>query len=418
MNSADSEHLRGSFEELGLVYTENIHAADVVVLNTCVVRQAAEDKATGLLGSLRKKRPHSNSAVLAVMGCMVGVDSRSLSQRFPQVNIWARPQQFSPIVEAAAKITEQKPDGCLSGLTPRTGLGASVHVPVVHGCDKFCTFCIIPYRRGREVSRPISDLKAEVRQLVKHGVKEITLLGQNVDSYGHDLRPRKDLADLLEFMEQIERLQRIRFLTSHPNDMSTRILQAIRDLPKVCESMSLPFQAGNNRVLSDMRRGYSSEQYLEKVAEVRETVPNITMVTDVIVGFPTESRKQFEDTLKILDSVRFDKVHSAAYSERPGAFAARKIPDTIIRAEKKRRLHEVNSLQEDIQRIINSKLVGSRFSILVDQSKHDCLSGRTRGDKLVRIKNCRPGIGIGDVVKAEITITSPWSLEAQLANTN
>ncbi len=411
MNKADSEMLEGGFEELGLVPSSKPEDADVAVVNTCVVRQAAEDAATGLLGRLRPRNGKRTPRMIAVMGCMVGPDSKTLRRRFPQVDVWARPQQFSPILEMTASLAGRDPDGCLTGRTP-SSLGVSAYLTVVHGCDKFCTFCIIPYRRGREFSRSTKEIVEDVRVMVGRGVKEVTLLGQNVDSYGHDLRPRRDLADLLEDVNEVEGLERIRFLTSHPNDMSRRILEAVKSIPKVCENINLPFQAGNDRVLADMRRGYTRTQYLEKVAEVREIIPNVALVTDVIAGFPSETTKDFEDTLDILERVVFDKVHAAAYSERPGAYAARRIKDDIPREEKKRRMSCIITLQETLQRKRNLSLIGKKFNILINNNKDGNLSGRTRGDILVYVKK---GVSsLGENAKVRIISASPWSLEGAI----
>ncbi len=414
MNVADSQRLDLSLDRMGLEREESIENADVVVVNTCVVRQSAEDTATGLLGRLGKQKTNDPHRVIAVMGCMVGPDQRELRRRFPYVDVWARPQEFEPIVETVGARTGLSTEGCLANLTPQRP-DVATFVPIVHGCDKFCTFCIIPYRRGREMSRPVGELVDEVTRLVDRGVKEVTLLGQNVDSYGHDLRPRVDLADLMERIHEIDGLERIRFLTSHPNDMSRRIIQAVADLPKVCENVNLPFQAGADRVLAEMRRGYTSGQYLEKLDEIRTTIPGVTLTTDLIVGFPGETNTEFERSVALLERVRFDKVHSAAYSERNGTYASRKMPDTVSRDEKKQRLRTVDDLQARIQTELNADLVGQEFDILVDGETRGRLRGRTRGDKLVYLAGGGPALG--DTVRIGITGASPWSLEGDLRAT-
>ena len=397
-------------------------SADVIVLNTCVVRQSAEDTATGMLGRLAKIKEQSPDRIVAVMGCMVGPEQTDLKRRFPHVDIWARPQQFAPILEAAGIRHGLDPEGCLSGAVPMNPHVAAF-IPIVHGCDKFCTFCIIPYRRGREVSRPATDIVREIELMVDRGVKDITLLGQNVDSYGHDLRPRTDLADLLEWVNDIGDLERLRFLTSHPNDMSVRILEAVRDIPKVCENINLPFQAGDDTVLVNMRRGYTVGQYLEKISQVKEVIPGVNLTTDLIVGFPGETDDQFERSLDVLRTVEFDKVHVAAYSNREGTFASRKMPDTVERAIKKSRLAAVDELQQGIQSGKNATLVGSVCDVLVEGFKRGRLHGRSRGDKLIYLdtpktdeSNGIPNPQPGQTVPAEITGSSPWSLEAKLAS--
>ncbi len=414
MNVADSQRLDLSLERMGLAREEKIENADVVIVNTCVVRQAAEDTATGLLGRLGKQKFEAPDRVIAVMGCMVGPDHADLKRRFPQVDVWARPQEFQPIVETVGARTGLSTEGCLANLTPQKP-NVATFVPIVHGCDKFCTFCIIPYRRGREMSRPVSELVDELTRLVDRGVKEVTLLGQNVDSYGHDLRPRVDLADLMEQVHEVSGLERIRFLTSHPNDMSRRIIRAIADLPKVCENVNLPFQAGDDRILAEMRRGYTRGQFLDRIDEIRATIPRVTLTTDLIVGFPGETEAEFQQSVRLLERVRFDKVHSAAYSERKGTFASRRIPDSVTRDEKKRRLHTVNDLQTRIQTEINADLVGQEFDILVDGETRGRLRGRTRGDKLVYVTGGGPALG--DTVRTGITGASPWSLEGDLRAT-
>ena len=410
MNKADSERLASGLEQLGFESCATPEKADVVVLNTCVVRQSAEDTATGLLGRLKPIKNAHPDRVVAVMGCMVGPKQDDLRRRFPQVDVWARPQQFTPILEFAAARSGADMEGCLESLVPSRP-GVTAFVPIVHGCDKFCTFCIIPYRRGRESSRTSEDIVREVTLLVDRGVREVTLLGQNVDSYGQDLYPRLDLADLMCEVNEIDGLERIRFLTSHPNDMSLRIIQAVADLPKVCESVNLPVQAGDDAILADMRRSYTRGQYLEKVQEVRETIPGVTLTTDLIVGFPAETDEQFQSSLEMLNMVRFDKVHSAAYSERPGTVASKRLPDDIERQEKKSRLADVNELQERIQTELNRELEGRKFDVLVDGRTRGKLQGRTRGDKIVYLEG--PDSLIGDTRRVEITESSPWSLRGE-----
>jgi len=424
MNKADSERMGAGLEQLGLEWTGNPKSADVIVLNSCVVRQQAEERVVGMLTSLKPWKQRYPNKTLALMGCMVGPSDTDLRRRFPQVDLWARPQEFTPILETVAlkhEVTQHEVngsslDGCLANLVPTTPKVATF-VPITHGCDKFCTFCIIPYRRGRETSRPIYELVDEVRMLVQRGVKEVTLLGQNVDSYGHDLDDRKDLADLLEAIQEVDGIERIRFLTSHPNDMSTRIIQSIADLPKVCETVNLPFQAGDDVVLANMRRGYTRDQYLDKVDEIRDILgDDVSLTTDVIVGFPGEDEAQFENTIDIIERVRFDKVHSAAYSERPGTVASRKFPDTVSRAEKKRRHQHLDAVQCAIQTDKHAALVGNRTDILLEGRKRGRMFGRNRNDKIVYIAeeaSVPLSRRIGETINVEVTEATPWSLVGQ-----
>jgi tRNA-2-methylthio-N6-dimethylallyladenosine synthase len=417
MNTSDSERLSSGFTNMGFESTDDIAEADVVVLNTCVVRQSAEDTATGMLGRIGKRMKGNSDRMIAVMGCMVGPEQSELKRRFPYVDVWARPQEFEPILETAGMRHGLDPEGCLSGAVPENPNVASF-IPIVHGCDKFCTFCIIPYRRGRENSRSAFEIIHEAEMMVARGVKDITLLGQNVDSYGHDLRPRIDLADLLEQVNDISGLERVRFLTSHPNDMSIRILEAVRDLPKVCETINLPFQAGDDTILANMRRGYTSGQYLDKVALIKEMMPEVSLTTDLIVGFANETDEQFERSMDILRAVEFEKVHISEYSYREGTFASRKMTDDVERAVKKARKATVDELQREIQGRKNAVLIGQKYDVLVEGRKRGRLHGRNRGDKLIYL-NVLDGLGVpvpqaGDTVQVEITDSSPFSLEAGL----
>ena len=243
-------------------------------------------------------------------------------------------------------------------------------------------------------------------------VKLLKVLGQNVDSYGHDLNPKTDLADLLAEIDSLEGLKRLRFLTSHPNDMSLKIIKAIRDLPKVCEAINLPFQAGNNDVLENMRRGYTREEYLEKVQEIRETIPNVSVTTDLIIGFPGETKAQFRDSLDIVERVRFDKVHASIYSDRPGTIASRKMGDDVSREEKKRRMAEIVEAQKKISFELNSEHEGTSQVVLVENNSEGIYSGRSRLDKLVYIDG--HDIEIGDFVEVKITEARTWSLTGQV----
>ncbi len=408
MNKADSERLESALDQMGLGPVSEPEAADVVVLNSCVVRQSSEDKVVGMLSRLRSQNGDTRDRVLALMGCMVGPNTTTLEKRFPQVDVFMRPQEYRPLLEIVGDRTGIDPEGCLGNLTARAAVTA--FVPIIHGCDKFCTFCIIPYRRGREVSRSVSELVHEAEMLGKRGVKEITLLGQNVDSYGHDLEQKTDLADLLEAVSEVDSIQRIRFLTSHPNDMSDRIIDRVAGLDKVCEHINLPFQAGDDDVLSTMRRGYTSDEYRRLVDKIRERIPSVTLSTDLIVGFCGETDEQFERTLDMLRDVRFEKVHSAAYSTRKGTIADRKLEDDVPLAEKKARLKAVDDLQATIQTETNRKLLDRTFDVLLEGTTRGRIHGRNRNDKLVHVNEG----SIGEIVQVRIAETSPWSLQGTL----
>ena len=407
MNVADSQRVDVGLDKLGLVKESNIENANIIVLNTCVVRQSAEDTATGLLGKLLKFK-NNDKRYICVTGCMVESNTKNLTQRFPQVDLWAKPQETSKIIENIADYLNLSSEGCVENLIPKKS-NYTEFVPIVQGCDKFCTFCVIPYRRGREISRTIDEIIFEIETLANNGTLEVTLLGQNVDSYGHDLNPKVDLSDLLIEVEKIPKIKRIRFLTSHPNDMSIKLLETIGSLDKVCESVNLPFQSGSDRILANMRRGYTRDQYLSKIDQIKSILPNSTITTDLIVGFPGEKEEDFEDSIDILKKVRFDKVHVAAYSERKGTYAFRKIDDNIPVNIKRLRLNIVNKLQEEIQLELNNKYLNSVYKILIDGKSKDRFYGRTLGDKLVYINDINSS-DLGSIIETEINDVSPYSL--------
>jgi tRNA-2-methylthio-N6-dimethylallyladenosine synthase len=299
--------------------------------------------------------------------------------------------------------------------------GPTAFVPVVHGCNKFCTYCIVPYRRGREKSRTVADVTREVASLSSRGVREVTLLGQTVEAYGKDLPEidgasrRPNLADLFQSLSALPSLERIRFLTSYPRDMTDRIIRAVGQEPKVCEHFNIPVQAGDNAVLAAMRRGYEIEEFLDCVGRIREYVPQASLSTDVIVGFCGETEAQFGRTLDVLKQVRFGKVHVAAYSPRPGTIAWRTLDDDVPQEEKMRRLHAVEELQERIATEINAELLDTTQEVLVEGEKDGTFTGRNRMNKLVHFQAEAPGAVIGELVNVSITRTTPWSLQGHRA---
>ena len=410
MNKADSERLESAFGQMGLTATTSPSSADVVVLNSCVVRQSAEDKVVGMLGNLQRIRKGDPDKVIALMGCMVGPKTAPLEKRFPHVDVFMRPQQYQPLIDLLGEKMGIDTDGCVGPLTARPAVTA--YIPIIHGCDKFCTFCIIPYRRGREVSRTIADVVRETQLLTERGVREVTLLGQNVDSYGHDLPESPDLGDLLTAVNEVDGIRRVRFLTSHPNDMSDHIIDQVAGLDKVCEHINLPFQAGDNDILIGMRRGYTNGDYRRLVERIRSRIPNVSMSTDLIVGFCGETDAQFQKTYEMVRDIRFDKVHAAAYSTREGTIAARKMEDNVPLEDKKARLKAIEELQAGIQGEINGKLQERTVEVLVEGTKRGKAEGRNRNDKLVYVENGHDRIG--DVVRVRIGATSPWSLRGTL----
>ncbi len=413
MNKADSERLAGALHGLGFRESASPKEAGVIVLNSCVVRQSAEDKVTGMITSLKPLKQRDPERIVALMGCMVGPKTGDLERRYPYVDVFMAPQQYGPLIDLLGERFGMDVEGCLQNLAP-VKPHVTTYVPIIHGCDEFCSFCIIPYRRGRQQSRPVEDVVREVELLAQRGVREVTLLGQTVDAYGHDLPDRPDLADLLEAVHPIEGLERIRFLTSHPRFMSDRIIQAVADSPKVCEHFNLPFQAGDDEVLLNMRRSYTRDDYLRLVDRIRAAVPDVSMSTDVIVGFPGETDEQFQATLDIIRDVRFDKVHAAAYSTRPGTIAARRMEDDVPDHEKKARLQAIEELQEGIVAEINSGLLGRTVEALVDGHNKGQWQGRTRSDKLVFFPH--EADLLGELAQVRISKTGPWSLQGALSN--
>ena len=417
MNTADSERLASALEQMGLEEAAGAQDADVVVLNSCVVRQSAEDKVIGNLGAVSRLKKQDPDRVIALMGCMVGPKSDQLAKRFPYVDVFMRPQQFEPLLDKVGERLALDWEGCVGTLAP-TRPDVACHVPIIHGCDLMCTFCIIPYRRGRQVSRPVDEVAHEVELLVSRGVKEVTVLGQTVDAYGHDLpaenSPRPDLATLLERLNDINGLDRIRFLTSHPNYMSTRIIESVAELPKVCEHINLPVQAGDNEVLARMRRNYTRADYISLVEKIRDTVPGASLSTDIIVGFPGETDDQFRRTLDLVEQLRMDKVHCAAYSTRPGTIADRSMDDDVPHAEKVHRRRQVDELQESIITEINGGLVGSEFEVLVEARNKGKWQGRTRSNKLVFFPILEDDEDRqGQLVNVRVDRAGAWSLQGQ-----
>ena len=413
MNTADSDRLASALEQLGLRSSNEPADADVIVLNSCVVRQSAEDRVVGHLGAVKALKERHPDRILALMGCMVGPESGELRARFPYVNAFVRPQQYGPLLDLVGGRLGLDWEGCLGNLThPRPTV--SCYIPIIHGCDLMCTFCIIPYRRGRQVSRPIPEIVQEVELLVARGLKEVTLLGQTVDAYGHDLPGKPDLADLLYSLDPIAGLKRIRFLTSHPIFMTQRIVRAVSELEKVCEHINLPVQAGDDEVLERMRRRYTQIDYRNLVDRIRNTIPQVSLSTDVIVGFPGETREQYQRTLELVKDIRFDKVHVAAYSARPGTTANRKMPDDVPSKEKAYRLRDLDETQAQILSEKNSRLLGDTVEVLVDGRKKGKWQGRTRSDKLVFFEDTEEHLG--ELMNVEVTKTGPWSLQGTPVN--
>ena len=435
MNVADSQHLASELERQGHCAAADPQEADILVVNTCVVRQSAEDKGLGRLLALRSVKQAAPNKVIGVMGCMVGVrDPLALRQRLPFVDVFMRPSDPAPMTSFLAARAEEsgalaqegrareQRDALQDGelLLPRLEQGnlVSAHVPVVHGCSHACSFCIIPFRRGVERSRSVGEIVAHVRSLARQGVKEVTLLGQIVDRYGMDIPDGPDLAALLRVVHQAAEdcgLERIRFLTSHPNWMTDRLLDTVAELPRVMPQIEVPVQAGDDEVLRRMKRGYTVDEYRRLVERIRARVPQVSINTDIIVGFPGESEMQFQRTHELLAELRLDKVHLARYSPRPHTLSARKMPDDVSDVEKKRRHKALESLQAGILAEINVRWLGQKLPVLVEERSKGRWRGRTPQNRLVFFEDAE--LLRGQVVDVEITWTGPWSLQGRLPQT-
>ncbi len=405
MNKAESERLGSFFEQRGYQATATAEQADIIVLNSCVVRQSAENRVINKLNALKSLKRLRPGLTLSVTGCLVNSDIEQLKKDFPCVDYFFKPGDLP--TEGPQWLEKAGWTQALPQHPP-----PSVYVPIIQGCDNFCSYCIVPYRRGRERSRPVAEITGEVRELVRRGVKEVTLLGQNVDSYGQDLPDKPDLADLLKELNAIDGLARLRFLTNHPKDMSTKLIETVACLDKVCEQISLPVQSGNNEVLQAMRRDYTVEHYRRLIAEIRSKIPGVALSTDIIVGFPSESKQQFQQTFSLLSELRFDTVHVACYSPRPGTIAAKELEDNIPATEKRRRLNIIEQLQESIATEINAQLLDRTVEVLVEGKKKGKWQGRTRSGKLVFLSDNDDYLG--QLVNIKIEKTSPWSLQGKI----
>lgn len=426
MNVDDSQRVGSELEKLGYSYTDSYREADIVVVNTCVVRQSAEDKASGFLWTLKPIKESRPGKVIALMGCMVGVKGGDkLTKAFPHVDVFMPPSEAGPLVDfLTARQNEQQAleqryhiqDEELSFILPlhQRHTLISTYVTIIRGCNHVCTYCIIPSRRGRERSRSVGEIVSEIKSMVAQGVKEVTLLGQIVDRYGYDIPDGPRLPDLLRVVNDIDGLERIRFLTSHPNYMDDALLDAIAELPKVCEHIEVPNQAGDDEVLRRMKRAYSMEEYCRLIERIRTRMPHGSIATDIIVGFPGETAAQFQKTLDYLAELKLDVCHVAMYSPRPGTVSNKILPDDVPAEEKKRRLDAINELQEQIVAEINGTLLGQTMEVLVEEKQRGRWRGRTRTNKLVFFEDDSDTDWRGQLVDVEISWTGPWSLRGTL----
>ena len=409
MNRADSARLSAALRQAGHEPVP-LEQAEVVFLNTCSVRENAERRARQKLLSLaglKRRRPELR---IVLTGCMVGVNpDPDLPRRFPMVDAFFPP---SSVAEVLAAFPGTSPVNVADLPHLDTAAPAvAAYLPIIYGCNHFCTYCIVPLRRGRERSRPPEEILAEARCMVAQGVREVTLLGQNVDAYGHDLPDRPTLAGLLHALHEIEGLWRIRFLTSHPGDITPELITAVATLPKVCPEFSLPIQAGHDALLRRMGRRYTVAEYRALVEAIRAAVPEVALSTDVIVGFPGESEEEYQATRRLLQEVRFDQVHIAAYSVRPGTAASR-LPDDVPPEVKERRRRELEALQEEISAGINARYLGREVEVLVEDRHQGKWRGRNPQGKWCFFE--ADGDWRGKLARMEVTQAGPWSLQGRL----
>lgn len=425
MNENDSERLSGMLSEMGYSECFTRVDSDLIIFNTCCVRENAEQKVYGHLGALKYLKETKPNLIIAICGCMMQqpevVDFIKKTYKHVDIifgthNLYKFPEMLNTaIVTKKTVIDVWDSTGSIAENMPiirKDNLKA--WVTVMYGCNNFCSYCIVPYVRGRERSRSIEEILNEVKTLAKAGCKEITLLGQNVNSYGKDLEGAFTFAGLLRELNTIEGIERIRFLTSHPKDLSDDLIYAIRDCDKVCEHLHLPVQAGSSKILEDMNRKYSKEQYLELLNKVKKHIPGIALSTDIIVGFPGETEQDFDETLDIVSKANFDMAYTFLYSKRTGTPAA-KNPDQVTDAVKKNRFDRLLALQNSICRQINDELLGKELEVLVEglsKNSKTTYSGRTRENKVVNFKGS-PEL-VGKLVKVKIDTVHSWSLLGKL----
>jgi len=419
MNTADTRRVASKLEALGYLPAQHEHEADLIVLNTCVVRQSAEDKASGHINSLKPLKKKNPQLVINVMGCLVGYkEPQALKERFPFVDVFSPPSDINPLLAYLLNGDYQSlqgqwtEDGEYRLPLQQAGQVVTAQVPIVYGCSHACTFCIIPYRRGAERSRPAQEILTEVQALADQGVKEITLLGQIVDRYGKDLKDGINLASLLRQIHTVAGIERIRFLTSHPNWMTAELIHTVAELPKVMPHFEVPIQSGDDEVLKRMRRAYTVTDYRRLIHQIRAIIPEAAIANDIIVGFPGETEKQFENTRSLVEELRLDVIHLACYSARPGTIAARHFTDDVPLAEKQRRFKIIEALHERIASEINQTYLGTQQFILFEAKVKGRWMGRTPTNKIVFVQS--DNNLLGKILPVTITKTSAWSMQGRL----
>ncbi|HUU50514.1 MAG TPA: tRNA (N6-isopentenyl adenosine(37)-C2)-methylthiotransferase MiaB [Nitrospinota bacterium] len=427
MNKHDSERIAGILKEENYSLTDNIEKADMILLNTCSVREKAEQKVYSQLGRLKKLKEKSPHLIIGVCGCIAQKEKKRILNKVPFVdlifgthNIHNLPQllhNFRYGNEKVVEILDESVDFNFSSPIYRESK-IQAWVSIMHGCNNYCSYCVVPYTRGREKSMPSSLILDECARLSNEGYKEVTLLGQNVNSYGNDIKGEGDFADLLEKVNQIDSLERIRFITSHPKDISEKLIERISTLPKVCEHLHLPIQSGSDRILEKMNRGYTAEHYLEIITKLRSLIPDIGLTTDIIIGFPEEKEEDFQLTKRLLQDIKYDIIFLFKYSPRPETKAAL-LKETVSAEKKQERFDDLLSIQKEITLSKNKSLEGKIEEILVEgesKKNKNKLTGRTRTNKIVNFYGSKDLIG--KTINIYIKKGGLYSLEGELIRGN
>ena len=423
-NFNDSEKISGMLSDMGFDFCNQRSDADLIIFNTCAVRENAEMRVYGNIGAIKALKRRKPDILLGVCGCMMQQDgvADKIKKRYPYVDmifgthaLYRFPEILSGAMEKRRVFDTENSDGAIAeDISCRRDKPPLAKIPVMYGCNNFCTYCIVPYVRGRERSRKIENILSEVQNAASEGYREVMLLGQNVNSYGNDLGGGTSFAELLSKVCRIDGVERVRFMTSHPKDISDELIEVMAREPKICKQLHLPVQCGSDRILAKMNRKYTKEKYLDIVRRVREKMPDIVLTTDIIVGFPGETNEDFAETLDILKKVRYDTIFSFIYSKRAGTPAA-EMEDCLTEEEKHRNFDEMIKVQNEISKEINDKYLGRTENVLVEgESKTDSeyMCGRTDGGKIVNFKGDKSLVG--KIVSVRITKTQTWSLGGEI----
>lgn len=423
MNASDTEHYAGQLEELGYILAEDFHTADVIIVNTCCVRESAEKKIAGKIGELKNVKTKNPEVVICVAGCMAQKDGEKLLKKHPQVDLLLGTAYVNDFKNILTDYLADRKGALYTDLTIHQSefegkmvrqSTFSAWIPIMYGCNNFCTYCIVPYVRGRERSRAIENIVAEIEQAVKEGYKEFTLLGQNVNSYGKDFGEKDAFAKLLRRVNEIEGVERVRYMTSHPRDMNEEVIKAVAECEHVCENFHVPFQAGSNEILRKMNRGYTREKYLELIKMIRSYVPDAAITTDIIVGFPGETEQDFEDTLALVQEVGFDAAFTFIYSKRSGTPAA-KMEGQVPLDVKKDRLNRLMEVQNLSSLHRNEEMLGKVVEVLAEgPSRNPAVwTGRTRTNKIVLWPVEGKVYQPGDKVMVKVDTAQTWLVKGK-----